>query len=262
MKIRPPKRFRKKDNEEETGGGANSSITLRRPKLFKPVRKVFNAIKKKDKRKEKKRPTTIDTDSRGSALNIVVGSVPNSSIEEHLTITHNSTATNCASFSSASQKEMATKSDAKHTSAKGQEPQSPSNKEKVEAAIVTSDQPELLIPSTSTRVVPGNHPRPIVPSRRISGNRKKFGGKENPHFEDPSITKTYSRIPELESTKLPRGGISIDTQAVGRVQVCVYTIRSLTHFVVPFSYFLSVSPLCFHSLDCRQRQSRIACAWV
>lgn len=218
MKIRPPKRFRKKDNEEETGGGANSSITSRRPKLFKPVRKVFNAIKKKDKRKEKNRLTTIDTDSRGSALNIVVGSVPNSSIEEHLTITHNSTATNCASFSSASQKEMATKSDAKHTSAKGQEPQSPSNKEKVEAAIVTSDQPELLIPSTSTRVVPGNHPRPIVPSRRISGNRKKFGGKENPHFEDPSITKTYSRIPELESTKLPRGGISIDTQAVGRVQ--------------------------------------------
>jgi hypothetical protein len=32
--------------------------------------------------------------------------------------------------------------------------------------------------------------------------------------------ETYDMIPLLEQTKLPRGGISIETKAVGRVQVC------------------------------------------
>ena len=34
-----------------------------------------------------------------------------------------------------------------------------------------------------------------------------------------SLSEAYDAIPEIEQTKLPRGGISIETKAVGRVQV-------------------------------------------
>ena len=37
--------------------------------------------------------------------------------------------------------------------------------------------------------------------------------------ESPHIVLSYESIPVLEQTKLPRGGVSVDTKAVGRVQV-------------------------------------------
>lgn len=43
---------------------------------------------------------------------------------------------------------------------------------------------------------------------------------EREMYEDaPSVVKAYDAIPVLEQTKLPRGGISMETKAVGRVQV-------------------------------------------
>lgn len=32
---------------------------------------------------------------------------------------------------------------------------------------------------------------------------------------------SYDEVPILDQTKLPRGGVSVDTKAVGRVQVCI-----------------------------------------
>lgn len=37
--------------------------------------------------------------------------------------------------------------------------------------------------------------------------------------EDPFLISSYGDIPVLEQTKLPRGGVSVETSAVGRVQV-------------------------------------------
>lgn len=39
------------------------------------------------------------------------------------------------------------------------------------------------------------------------------------YHDPPDVRLSYESIPLLEQTTLPRGGISIDTQAVGRVQV-------------------------------------------
>jgi hypothetical protein len=39
------------------------------------------------------------------------------------------------------------------------------------------------------------------------------------------VIKTYSDVPVLETNKLPRGGISIETKAVGRVQVRMSLFR-------------------------------------
>jgi hypothetical protein len=35
----------------------------------------------------------------------------------------------------------------------------------------------------------------------------------------PHVSEYYDSVPVLEQTKLPRGGVSVDTKAVGRVQV-------------------------------------------
>ena len=37
--------------------------------------------------------------------------------------------------------------------------------------------------------------------------------------DGPTIANNYAAIPVLEQTKLPRGGVSVETKAVGRVQV-------------------------------------------
>jgi hypothetical protein len=37
--------------------------------------------------------------------------------------------------------------------------------------------------------------------------------------EDSFALHSYAQVPVLEQTKLPRGGVSMDTQAVGRIQV-------------------------------------------
>jgi len=97
------------------------------------------------------------------------------------------------------------------------------------------------------------------------GNRKKLGGNQNPHGEDPSVTRMYHLIPELETTKLPRGGISVDTEAVGRVQVSVFAHVCVGISI--FSFHMRILPIGLfaidrYSLEYRQRQSKIACVWV
>jgi hypothetical protein len=66
--------------------------------------------------------------------------------------------------------------------------------------------------------------------RKIKGVSESFKGLGVSHrFNVPQIEKStsalrelsecYDVIPEMEQTRLPRGGISIETKAVGRVQV-------------------------------------------
>lgn len=59
-------------------------------------------------------------------------------------------------------------------------------------------------------------------SRSLSGttlSRKIGGQNRDAIFDDPVVVESYDSVPLLEITKLPRGGISMETQAVGRVQV-------------------------------------------
>ena len=62
--------------------------------------------------------------------------------------------------------------------------------------------------------------------RRKSGGGKKYHGgrskrrpSKDPIALDDPASRMYDQIPLLEVIKLPRGGISIETEAVGRVQV-------------------------------------------
>ena len=52
-------------------------------------------------------------------------------------------------------------------------------------------------------------------------------------YDDPAVVAGYSSVPLLELDQLPRGGVSIDTQSVGRVQVshngCSQCITRVAH---------------------------------
>jgi hypothetical protein len=65
--------------------------------------------------------------------------------------------------------------------------------------------------------------------RRNSGTG---GGRKKPHKnasskdgpDDQSVSRMYDSVPPLEVTQLPRGGISIETEAVGRIQVSYISV--------------------------------------
>jgi len=52
------------------------------------------------------------------------------------------------------------------------------------------------------------------------GSHKHKHKRDNPFlkFESPSMDKKYNAIPNMEVLKLPRGGLSIETEAIGRIQ--------------------------------------------
>lgn len=57
-------------------------------------------------------------------------------------------------------------------------------------------------------------PRIVVPSRLVDDDVM-----DNEMDDSILMMKAYDAIPVLEETKLPRGGVSIETRAVGRIQV-------------------------------------------
>lgn len=89
----------------------------------------------------------------------------------------------------------------------------------------------------------------------------------------PTVVKSYDAVPLLEQTKLPRGGVSMDTEAVGRVQVCVTSsfikhqpsvhckfrisplLLSLIISPLPFLFFIYV----FNSSVFRRKPSKTVC---
>lgn len=56
---------------------------------------------------------------------------------------------------------------------------------------------------------------PVPKERRVSSNSRE----SDICRDSPDVALSYKSIPLLEMITLPRGGISMDTQAVGRVQV-------------------------------------------
>jgi hypothetical protein len=61
------------------------------------------------------------------------------------------------------------------------------------------------------------NPIPAVPQVQKRRSSAKI-------FDDPAVVKGYESVPLLETDKLPRGGISLETKAVGRVQVSLFEV--------------------------------------
>jgi len=67
-------------------------------------------------------------------------------------------------------------------------------------------------------------------------------------YDDPAVVAGYNSVPLLEMDQLPRGGISIETQAVGRIQFGIppETIKDSMRqgFGVPNAYIVPVERFC------------------
>lgn len=72
--------------------------------------------------------------------------------------------------------------------------------------------------------------------------------KQSRIYDDPQVVESYQSVPTLEMDKLPRGGISIDTKAVGRIQFGIppETIKDSMRLGidVPRTYIVPVDRFC------------------
>eukprot|EP00957_Ditylum_brightwellii_P135955 10368835-Ditylum_brightwellii.AAC.1 len=61
-----------------------------------------------------------------------------------------------------------------------------------------------------------------MPPTEVKVRKPRFGMNQmlgmDKIFDDPDVVIGYASVPILEVDLLPRGGISIETQAVGRIQ--------------------------------------------
>jgi hypothetical protein len=102
--------------------------------------------------------------------------------------------------------------------------QDESDEEKEEKYLPSSTQNQMKdipveeIPSDP--LLGDRSPPPPPPSNRPTYNAMRSEASERVVCKDsPQVKKAYDAVPVLEQNKLPRGGVSIETKACGRVQV-------------------------------------------
>jgi hypothetical protein len=59
-------------------------------------------------------------------------------------------------------------------------------------------------------------------------------------FDDSSVTRGYESVPLIDIDVLPRGGISFETKAVGRIQVCWGVGHVFIHFLFFFNSIITL----------------------
>jgi len=90
-----------------------------------------------------------------------------------------------------------------------------------------------------------------TPLELSTGEAATATSRNNQEFKDsPEVKKAYDAIPLLDQKKLPRGGCSVDTKAVGRVQV-----RRVKVACVVSSHHIRLSV--WHSTRNYQRQHEV-----
>lgn len=274
MKIKSPKRFRKKEKGDTSTAEANTSarrskvISLK--KLGKKALKGFR-IRRKDKSAQQPQPSS----------------------PPHIALEHSDTPPIV-------EPNRALQETSKNTSIRQPELEDISKVasilKKTDDIVDTKPEPKVSTrattpPRPSYRTMAGSNGPPTrseLNSRQASFKRMSGGGrqpsfrrrssrrnimKDAPPVDDPKVLENYESIPGLEITKLPRGGLSVETEAVGRVQVSIIRVKPWgfclqmhwSWVILRFSILIFISLTLFiftKSLEFHRRQSKIACAWV
>lgn len=115
-----------------------------------------------------------------------------------------------------------------------------------ETYVTTVQEDEQLKPTCSKTDKDATHGRTGNVGRR---NRSRI-------YDDPVVVAGYNSVPLLELDQLPRGGVSIETQSVGRVQV---SYDGLYPHDCCFSLYHNSSCPC--SLVYPRKQSKTRCGW-
>jgi hypothetical protein len=136
-------------------------------------------------------------------------------------------------------------------------------------AISLEQQTSMLSTTTKGEESPSDSlsgersPPPPPPSNRPIYTA--MPSEERNGFKDsPQIKKAYDAIPVLEQNKLPRGGVSIETKAVGRIQVSKKCRKKAFMWRLSFFLFALIKThfILLFSLVFHRKRSRIACGWV
>lgn len=86
-----------------------------------------------------------------------------------------------------------------------------------ESQLFVEDDPDV---TEATETVSNRAPHSIRHIKPTTmDNDFQSSGMIDMISDSPEHSKAYELVPDLEQTKLPRGGVSIETKAVGRVQV-------------------------------------------
>lgn len=89
---------------------------------------------------------------------------------------------------------------------------------------------------------------PDKPDKKHRHGHKKRNKKSNRIYDDPAVVAGYTSVPLLDSVNLPRGGLSIETKAVGRIQFGIppETIKDSMRLglSVPEIYIVPVERFC------------------
>uniref|UniRef100_A0A7S4N8F9 Metallo-beta-lactamase domain-containing protein n=1 Tax=Odontella aurita TaxID=265563 RepID=A0A7S4N8F9_9STRA len=113
-------------------------------------------------------------------------------------------------------------------------------------AVSLPDDDCVPPPSDLSRFRTTGH-KPIAFGGRGRRSSKATGAKDK-IFDDPAVVRAYDSIPVLELTKLPRGGVSMDSKAVGRIQFGIppETIKDSMRLglEVPSVYIVPVERFC------------------
>lgn len=228
MKIKSPKRFRKKEKGDtstaEPNTSARRSKVISIKKLGKKALKRFRRIKRKDKSAQQPEPSSAP----------------------HIALEHSDTPPIV-------EQNRALQETSKSTSIRQPELEDISKVasilKKTDDIVVTKAEPKLSTrattpPRPSYRTMVGSNGPPTrseLNSRQASFKRMSGGGRQPsfrrrssrrnimrdaPPVDDPKVLENYERIPDLEITKLPRGGLSVETEAVGLVQVSGITVQA------------------------------------
>lgn len=228
MKIKSPKRFRKKEKGDtstaEPNTSARRSKVISIKKLGKKALKGFRRIKRKDKSAQQPEPSSaphialehsdtppIVEQNRAQQETSKSTSIRQPELEDISKV---------ASILKKTDDIVDTKAEAK-LSTRATTPPRPSYR-----TMVGSNGPptrsELNSRQASFKRMSGGGRQPSF--RRRSSRRNIM--RDAPPVDDPKVLENYERIPDLEITKLPRGGLSVETEAVGRVQVSGITVQA------------------------------------
>ena len=228
MKIKSPKRFRKKEKGDtstaEPNTSARRSKVISIKKLGKKALKGFRRIKRKDKSAQQPEPS----------------SAPHIALEHSDTppiVEQNRAQQETSKSTSIRQPELEDISKVASILKKTDDIVDTKAEAKLSTRATTPPRP-----SYRTMVGPNGPPtRSELNSRQASFKRMSGGGRQPsfrrrssrrnimrdaPPVDDPKVLENYERIPDLEITKLPRGGLSVETEAVGRVQVSGLTVQA------------------------------------
>jgi len=163
-----------------------------------------------------------------------MGSGKDEKEKEKITGVENGSAFSAPSEGSASHKsdrnsktEVAPKSPAVEDSLGKTEPKQ-FNKRKIDKDVVKPARPivDPLLGEVQGKEFPSSKPTlPLMPKNTFGQPQHSLTFQQPPpinsrndFIDPPNLVKSYAEIPTLDHCRLPRGGISVETEAVGRVQ--------------------------------------------